>query len=446
MRFPFTPALALVALAACSPANVSTLPAASSNGARGVAIAPRTSFATVYAFKYGPDGGLPQAALTFVGGALYGTTNQGGNGRGCSFCGTVYKLAPSGSGFAESVLYRFPGGLRGQNPAGALLAGKNGALYGTTEFGGASNAGYGIVFELKPAAHGYAESVLYSFKGGSDGAIPIAGLIADANGTLYGTTQSGGATPCGYASQSNYGCGTVFKLVPSGATYKETVLYRFQSGADGAQPQAPLVERSGVLYGTTTNGGQNPSCTQGCGTAFRLTPSGSGYAEAVIYRFRGKSDGANPNAAMIWSGATPALYGTTYAGGTGACTNGCGTAFRLAPSGTKYVETVLYRFPGTAGGGQAPAAALLAYGGRLYGSSSGGFNNLGGTLFTLTPSGTNFTEQTLFALPQGTNGGVVPRAALIADGATLFGTTYGGGGIDAACGTGQCGTVFKVVP
>jgi uncharacterized repeat protein (TIGR03803 family) len=153
---------------------------------------------------------------------------------------------------------------------------------------------------LKPPAttgEAWTESVLYNFQGGpSDGCSPRAGLIFDAAGALYGTTDSGG-------SSSFYG--TVFKLTPSGGTWSESVLYSFTGGGDGANPRAGLIfDPSGALYGTTVSGGSH-----GRGTVFKLAPSGT---ESVLYSFQGGSDGAAPFAGLIFD-ASGALYGTTQA-------------------------------------------------------------------------------------------------------------------------------------
>jgi uncharacterized repeat protein (TIGR03803 family) len=173
------------------------------------------------------------------------------------------------------------GGSDGATPLAGLIADNRadnrGALYGTTAGGGTGNNG--TVFKLTPPAKGqtaWTETVLYHFTGGSDGSLPYAGLIADNSGALYGTTQQGGS-----GCPPN-GCGTVFKLTPSAkgqTAWTETVLYRFTGGSDGATPRAGLfADKQGVLYGTTTVGGGQSGCPQftalfvGCGTVFKLTP------------------------------------------------------------------------------------------------------------------------------------------------------------------------------
>ena len=300
----------------------------------------------LHSFKGGRDGALPLAGLTDVGGTLYGTTVNGG---GPSGEGVVFKLSSSGGG--ERVLHHFGMVGDGANPYAQLInvhgtlygttagggtnsegtiftvsrSGKtnvlysfnpakgdgatpvaellnvNGALYGTTAYGGSNcgTVGCGAVFKITT---GGSESVLYSFNGGNDGANPSAPLV-DVRGTLYGTTAYGG----------KYGDGTVFKISTSG---KESVLYNFQAGSDGAVPQS-LALLNGTLYGTTSYGG-----SKNFGTVFSITTAGK---ESVIYTFKGAADGATPRAGLVASGGT--LYGTTAAGGG----NQDGTVFSITP-------------------------------------------------------------------------------------------------------------------
>jgi uncharacterized repeat protein (TIGR03803 family) len=207
-------------------------------------------------------------------------------------------------------------------PLGDLIN-VGGTLYGTTQFGGGTGCsggvGCGTVFKVTPRG---AETVLYSFKGGSDGANPEGGLI-NVLGVLYGTTYGGGATRAGCAAG---GCGTVFRVTLSGV---EHILHSFTGGSDGANPIPRLVIVGGTLYGTTTLGGGATGCEDGCGTVFQAMPLG---AERVLYSFQGGSDGANPSAGLVNVGGI--LYGTTQQGGGMGCGgpgNGCGTVFKVTP-------------------------------------------------------------------------------------------------------------------
>src|SRR5208337_3992504 len=188
-------------------------------------------------------------------------------------------------------------------------------------------------------------TVLYTFTGtGANGEFPLGELIRDQAGTLYGTTINGGdLSGCG-----GYGCGVVFKVDRSG---KETVLYSFTGGTDGAYPATDLLrDEAGNLYSTTHNGG-DLSCSppNGCGVVFKLDPTGQ---ETVLYAFTGGADGLGPSSGLVRDEAGN-LYGTTIIGGdlSGFCPGfpapGCGVVFRVDPTGK---ETVLYTFTGGADG------------------------------------------------------------------------------------------------
>jgi uncharacterized repeat protein (TIGR03803 family) len=317
-------------------------------------------------FGGSPDGGAPLAGLIDVGGTLYGTTQFGGRHIACDLfytvgCGTVFSITPSGK---EKVLHSFGRSYTdGFYPRASLIEVK-GALYGTTQFGylgdGCDNRqGCGIVFRITRSGR---EKVLHRFGSGSDGVQPAAGLI-DVKGTLYGTTEFGGAN-CG----ANGGCGTVFTITPSGV---EKVLHSF-SGTDGANPQASLIELKGKLYGTTIDGGEYHD-----GTIFSITPSGK---EKVLYSFGGGADGATPVASLIK--VKSALYGTTENGGAYFCGSvTCGTVFRITTSGTL---TVLHSFGGGTDG-KFPVASLINVNGTLYGTTEDGGTSGSGTVFALTP-------------------------------------------------------------
>ena len=330
-------------------------------------------------------------------------------GSGSVSSGNVTTVAVTCLNQGESVLYSFglPAGSDGQDPYASLVMDASGNLYGTTYYGGTNDTG--TVFKITSSG---AESVLYSFgpNTGSDGQYPAGSLIMDASGNLYGATQDGGKN----------GTGTVFKIIPSGA---ESVLYSFgpSPGADGKTPTAGLVmDASGNLYGTTQFGSTSDS-----GTVFQITPSGT---ESVLHSFGTGNDGNGPEAGLIMD-ASGNLYGTTYSGGT----NGKGTVFKISPSGT---ESVLHSF-GTGTDGQNPQARLIMdRSGNLYGTTSGGGANGTGTVFQISPSG---AESVLYSFGTGTDG-QSPLAGLVMDASgNLYGTTYSGG-------TNGTGTVFRIVP
>ena len=345
------------------------------------------------------DGGKPLAGLiTDSSGSFYGSTWIGGTGN-CSNknmpngCGTIFKLTKGSNGsYAETVLYSFQGGTAdGYYPEAGLIMDSSGNLYGTTTYGGTCNSsgGCGTVFKLTKGTNGsYTESVLYSFQGVAiDGATPDAGLIMDSSGNLYGTTTYGGT------GNSAMGYGTVFKLTTgTNGSYTESVLYSFQDGtADGQWPQAGLVtDSSGNLYGTTYSGGSGDCLDAGiligCGTVFKLTPGSSGsYTESLLHSFQGgAADGASPEAGLIMDNSGN-LFGTTFSGGPAVT----GTVFKLAPgSGGSYTESVLHIFSdaGVPDGGSPSAGLIIDSNGNLYGTTQSGGSaiSIGGTVYKLT--------------------------------------------------------------
>jgi uncharacterized repeat protein (TIGR03803 family) len=336
-------------------------------------------------------------------GNFYSTTENGGTSNGCvDGCGTVFKLDKTGK---ETVLYSFTGGADGAIPIAGLIRDEAGNLYGTTDGGGAS--GNGTVFKLD--ANGK-ETVLHSFAGGADGADPHAGLIRDAAGNLYSVTVGGGT--------SNRG--TVFKLDTNG---QETVLYTFTGGADGGFPEDRLIrDAAGNLYGMTEAGGNS-----NLGTVFKVDPQNN---ETVSYSFGGQPDGANPFAGLIRD-TQGNLYGTTFQGGTG-----CGIVFKLDTNGT---ETVLYSFTGEADGCNPAARLVRDAAGNLYGTTV-----VGGGVFELDESG---TLTVLHQFTGGTDGGT-PLGPLLRDAAgDLYGTTSEGGRLLCTGGhRAGCGVVFKLTP
>jgi uncharacterized repeat protein (TIGR03803 family) len=404
------------------------------------------TFIVLHAFTDSPsDGAIPLAGLIMdKAGNLYGTTNNGGIGGIGGGVGTVFKLDPSGT---ESVLYSFKFPPDGHFTDAPVITDTAGNLYGTTAAGGSTvklpecPPGCGTVFKLEPSGF---ESVLYSFKSSPDGFLPQAGLIMDTAGNLYGTTSSGGS---GFPTPGcTGGCGTVFKLDPSGT---ETVLYSFKGPPDGTTPIAGLIrDAAGNLYGTA--GGGTGACLGGCGTVFKLDPSGT---ESVLYSFKGPPDGARPNSLIM--DAAGNLYGTTSGGGDlttvcppGGIEVGCGTVFKLDPSGT---ESVLYSFKGPPDGAGANSLIMDAAG-NLYGTTSSGGDltcppggGLGcGTVFKLDPAG---TESVLYSF-LGSTDGAFPNAVIVDKAGNLYGTAESGGspGISEGCPQAGCGTVFELTP
>lgn len=329
-------------------------------------------------------------------------------------------------------LHPFTGGQDGGIPYAGLEMDRAGNLYGTTYEGGSS--GRGTVFKMVHKNGGWLFTPLYNFAGGSDGSGPQARVIVGPNGTLYGTTGGGGGTGCGGG-----GCGTVFNVRPaSHATgsilghWSETVLHSFAGGMDGEVPiLGDLVfDQAGNIYGATYYGGGTTGCNGvGCGTVFKLTLSSGVWTESTLYSFTGGNGGSSP-IGVILDGAGN-LYGTASGGGT----YDCGTVFQLTPNGSGWTENVLYAFNPSIGDGCNPLAGLIFDGsGNLYGTNYTGGYQGGGTAFELTPDGQGgWTETVLNALTAGVgDGGLEGALTLDADG-NLYGTTYGGGlGLGAA--------------
>lgn len=307
----------------------------------------------------------------------------------------------------------------GVQPSAGLVMDANGNLYGTTFLGG--KRGRGAVFKVTAKGK---ETVLYSFNGSPDAGFPLyAPLTLDAKNNLYGTSAYGGHA-CEHELEP--GCGTVFKVNAKG---KETVLYRFKGGADGATPMSRLVmDAEGNLYGTTTWGGSgNCSTFPGCGIAFKLDSKRN---ETILHTFDASTgDGAFPGGNLVMD-AKGNLYGTTAEGGA----DGYGTVFKLSVSG---VEAIVYSFQGGADGAY-PEGLLSDAEGNLYGTTGGGGLDGLGVVFKIDSNG---SESVLYTF--NLTGGAVPSPGmiLIADAAgNLYGTTQEGAGSSGG------GTVFKLDP
>jgi uncharacterized repeat protein (TIGR03803 family) len=357
------------------------------------------------------SGANPSDSLIFdPAGNLYGTTVNGG-----SCCGNVFQLTRGPGGqWTPKVLYNFcavSGCPDGALPTAGLIFDAVGNLYGTTEAGGAYS--YGTVFKLAPGAGGtWTETVLHSFNG-TDGLYPEASVIFDPAGKLYGTTNEGGV----------YSGGTVFQLRPGGGgQWIENVLHSFNPAAeDGFYPYANLIfDAAGNLYGTTEEGGAYHA-----GTIVQLARGAHGtWTEKVLHSFNG-ADGYSLRGGLIFDAAGN-LYGTAYSGGAYAF----GTVFEFSPrAGGKWTEKILHSF--SSADGQGPVGGLVVNAaGKLYGATAEGGDSRAGTVFQLTPGARGkWTESVLYSF----NGadGYGPHAGLTFDTAgNLYGTTYQGGARD----------------
>jgi uncharacterized repeat protein (TIGR03803 family) len=285
-----------------------------------------------------------------------------------------------------------------------------------------------FTFLFLSTVHAQTYNVIYNFTGGMDGAFPEAGLTMDKAGNLYGTAYEGGS--------SNRG--TVFKMLPKGSGWVLSPLYSFTGRTDGGAPIARVVfGPNGSLYGTTEFGGHN--CGEGCGTVFNLKPSPSAcktalcpWTETVIYSFSGSSDGANPGYGDLTFDPTGHIYGTTYFGGN----NARGVVYELTPSGGSWTESAIYLFTGGADGDNPYSSVIFDGAGNLYGTANGGGSGHG-TVFQLTPSGSGWSENTLYGFQDASDGGT-PFGGLVFDSTgDLYGATSTGG-------SGGGGTVYEL--
>jgi uncharacterized repeat protein (TIGR03803 family) len=314
----------------------------------------------------------------------------------------------------------------GSSPNGGLIQDAAGNFYGTTQFGGSSNQG--IVFELNGQAQ---QTILYTFTGKSDGGIPIGRLIRDSSGNLYGVTSSGGDATCS--------CGTVFELATNGSL---KVLHSFKGGKDGAQnegqPELGLVMIKGNLYGSASFGGVS-GCdgSLGCGVVFKVTPAGK---ETVLYRFTGQADGAFPQ--DLISDQAGNIYGAT--GGSYKQGN-AGTIFKMETTGKL---TTLYTFPGGATGSSPRWRLIREANGTVYGVTQFGGDTttcaLGssgcGVVFKVTAAG---KESVVYTFGKQVRNGEEPSAGLLDAKGTFFGTTFYGGTVNSTCSFG-CGVTYQL--
>jgi uncharacterized repeat protein (TIGR03803 family) len=373
---------------------------------------------TLYSFTSKTDGETPGSALVMdASGNLYGTTLWGGSGTcGGKGCGSVFELSPNGNGgWTKTEVYAF-NGTDGDNPTANLLIDASGNLYGTT-LGGGPNNGNGTVFELSPVAGGgWSETILYSFSDFTTGGYP-AGITFDGKGNIFGTAEGGGANSFG----------AVFELSPnSSGGWTETVLYSFTNGNDGANPTGGVVfDAAGNLYAAAVRGGST-TCSNGCGTIFRLKPLGTTWLFSRLYAFQGPG-GYYPSGSLIID-SVGNLYGSTNLGG-----HGYGVVFKLAPTSSGgWKETLLHDFTNGADGAS-PGPLLSDGAGNLFGGAAP-YDSIT-NIFRLTPSGTGWIFAIVYAFPS-QDGSVGPSAM------DALGNFYGIGGY----GSHGYGLVYKLSP
>ena len=397
---------------------------------------PAASEVVLHSFRLvGRKGLTPSGNLAFDRqGNLYGTASNGGTPtpQYTGGAGVIYRLDNSGH---QTVLYQFTGGAGGGAPTTGVTSDAAGNLYGTLSDGGNINAcsgggftGCGLVYRLSAAGQ---YTVVYTFNGGTDGAIPGSDVITDAAANLYGTTTYGGNESACFGQFGAFepppGCGVVYQV---DANAQQTVLYTFTGGADGGEPAAGVVEdASGNLYGTTVTGGDLIDCPAyedtraGCGVVFKLSSTGQ---YSVLYTFTGGADGAAPYAGVTLDSAGN-LYGTTDAGGG----SGYGVLYKIEANGQ---FGVLHSFaPEDAKG---PSRLTVDAEGNIYGASRAGGTSNAGVVFEFTATG-QFVS--LYSFSVGIDG-YEPSSPVLRDShGNLYGTTGFGG-------KGGFGAVYRLDP
>lgn len=330
-------------------------------------VTPSGVHTVLYSFTGGADGGEPYKGVTLdAQGNIYGTAGVGGLYVGpCSDtgCGVVFKLTNSGGTWTQTVIHNFTGGKDGWGPGAGVTIDSRGAVYGMTPVGGEFNAG--VIYQLTSGISGnWTERIIHSFTGGADGIGGFAGrLLPDGAGGFYGACTAGGAN----------GNGVIFQISPkANGNWRLKTLYAFQGMPDAGFPYGGLLlDNAGNLYGTTYYAGAND-----LGAVYKLTNNNGTWSESVIYSFQSGSDGNSPISNLV-TDAKGNLYGTTSAGGSGAC--GCGTIFKLtANANGTWTEKVVHSFTGPPDGAFVYNGMVADSVGNFYGATvHGGASNEG---------------------------------------------------------------------
>lgn len=376
------------------------------------------TFHVIYTFSGGGSAAHPIAGVTVDrAGDLYGSTAWGGG-----------SPTGSGTGFVYQQLHSFGNGLDGSFPWAGVTIGPDGTLYGTTYDGGLD--GNGIIYNLRPPptfcrsiSCPWDETILYNFTRGSDGGDPQGGVVFDPSENMYGSNVNGGVG----------GQGVVYKMTRSGGGWTYQGIYPFTGGRDGSNPGNLVFDNSGNLYGPAAAGGQ-PGCSGfGCGTIFKLSPSGSGWTEQTLYTFHDSSDGADPQGGLIMDSAGN-IYGSTCCGdSTG------GTIFQLSPADGTWSFNLLYSYNDS---GLGPDGNLVRdAAGNLYGASV--INGLygEGVVFKLTSTNGGWTYTSIHDFTGGADGEWPEGGLAIDSNGNIYGTTYQGGAPNCLCGV-----VWEITP
>jgi uncharacterized repeat protein (TIGR03803 family) len=322
------------------------------------------------------------------------------------------------------VLHAFAGGNDGAYPYAPVALDRLGNVYGTTSLGGSGTpctSGCGTVFQLVPSGANWREKIIYTFSGSYVN--PTGPLLVDMKGNLYGTTASGGDLACQ--------CGQVYELIRSEG-WTLNLIHNFLGGADvGAYPEwGTIMDSRGSLYGTTAGGGPNQA-----GTIFEFTPSSGGaWTENVLYT----ATSSTPN--VLYSGLVTDSAGDLYTTSVGGGVYNEGTVFRLAPSSASWVESPLYAFTGGENGYGPGWGVVFDAAGNLYGTTDYGGYDAVGNVFKLTPASGGYWNFLMIHSFTGGRDGGFPQGPLLVDNAgNLYGETLYGGAY-------EYGTVYKIAP
>jgi uncharacterized repeat protein (TIGR03803 family) len=437
------------------------------------AAAANDGYPIIWSFKGGIDGTTPRSdLLADASGNLYGTAPFGGQYNS----GTIFKLVPAANGIRPATLttlYSFTGGADGSVPVSGLVADANGNLYGTTSMDGVSLGG--VAYELSPPAAGqsaWTQQTIWSFGSGTDGRTPVGDLALGPNGALFGTTNWGGSN----------GKGTVFELLPPAVgqtTWTETIVWSFTGGLDGAAPAAAVyVDKQGALYGTTKMGG-----VANVGTVFMLTPPAVGqtaWTQSTLWSFTGGTDGSEPRSNLV-ADSNGALYGTTTFGGTNSATcaqsrfpyygnpqtfnaaavgapyvptggDHCGTVFQLSPPGNSvgtWSFNTIYAFQGTPDGATPIGGVTVLADNSLIGFTVNLGADYSGSVYRLIPPaqpGGTWTETqpaSFVNIKDGLYASGAPTAGVAGQ---VYGVTTAGGSTWVHIQCAGYGTVFSANP
>jgi uncharacterized repeat protein (TIGR03803 family) len=373
-----------------------------------------TTTDVIYSFAGDEDGEYTDTDLVMdASGNIYGTSVQGGD----FGSGTVWRLSPSGSAWVHTVLYSFTGAADGGEPYKGVTLDAEGNLYGTAVTGGSGSCegGCGVAYKLTNTGGTWTQAVIHAFTGGDDGSGPGAGLTIGDDGDVYGMAPTGGAL----------GLGTIYRMHPKkSGKWALDVIHTFTGGADGIGGSAGrLVFRGRHLYGAATAGGVN-----GQGTVYELTPARTGeWGFRTIYSFKGQPDGGFPYGGLLFD-ALGNLYGTTYYAGA----NGLGCVYQLAPRhGGEWKEAVLYSFKGGSDGEGSIGNLVFDQTGNLYGTTSEGGTSGDGVIFMLAPLSRHKWHETVVHSFAGPPDGAFAYNGMVGDGAgNFYGATVHGGADD----------------